>query len=230
MYSIINAPVRSYPYPHFYTENVFPEGFYREIISSLPQDDDFQTIHDSGRIVKSKVAKPDRHIITLRDGHLDNLNDGQKAFWSSLSAMINSEQLANVALHKFLPSLKERFGDSLPTRSFQPDAILIRDGSDYKLGPHSDAPHRALVLIFYLPETEAHPELGTSIYRPKNSDFRCEGGPHHKFEDFHRVYTAPYVPNSLFGFVKTANSFHGVEPMPDQNLRRELIHYFLRTE
>jgi hypothetical protein len=40
------------------------------------------------------------------------------------------------------------------------------------------------------------------------------------------VFTAPFRPNSLFGFVKTANSFHGVEPLKEnETCRRQLLLY-----
>ena len=45
----------------------------------------------------------------------------------------------------------------------------------------------------------------------------------HSFNDFHPVFTALYAPNTVFGFFKTANSFHGVELFPDGNLERNLI-------
>jgi hypothetical protein len=41
------------------------------------------------------------------------------------------------------------------------------------------------------------------------------------------VATAPYLPNSLFGFVRTDNAFHGVEPVIDLDARRDLLLYNL---
>jgi hypothetical protein len=37
------------------------------------------------------------------------------------------------------------------------------------------------------------------------------------------VMTMPYVPNALFGFLKTNHSFHGVEAIKEQNVRRDLM-------
>jgi hypothetical protein len=33
IYQIANAPLREYPFPHFYVESAFPEGFYRSMRS-----------------------------------------------------------------------------------------------------------------------------------------------------------------------------------------------------
>ena len=40
--------------------------------------------------------------------------------------------------------------------------------------------------------------------------------------------TLPYVPNALFAFMKTPNSFHGVEPIEEPEVRRDLLLYDLR--
>ena len=62
------------------------------------------------------------------------------------------------------------------------------------------------------------------MYTPIDNNFTCEGGPHHKFHQFKLLKTAPYKPNTLFGFFKTNNSFHGVEPIKE-NIRRDLLIY-----
>lgn len=58
---------------------------------------------------------------------------------------------------------------------------------------------------------------------PKVALKTADGGPHHVRENFTRVVTAPYLPNSLFGFIRTDNAFHGVEPVTDPDARRGLL-------
>jgi len=65
--------------------------------------------------------------------------------------------------------------------------------------------------------------VGTSIFAPKDLSFRCAGGPHYPFDMFDKMVTMPFVPNSLFTFVKGDNSFHGVEPVGDPGCRRWLL-------
>lgn len=38
----------------------------------------------------------------------------------------------------------------------------------------------------------------------------------------------PYRPNTVFGFLKTDRSFHGVEPLPDPNTCRHILGYDIR--
>lgn len=167
-------------------------------------------------------------MIPLDREQVDPMPENLQSFWRELAAILQGQKLGEALMGKFRPFLEQRFGDKLGSTSFSSDILLIRDHGDYSLGPHSDAPHRVLVLIIYLPKDDAHPELGTSIYVPKEPGFVCQGGPHYPFEPFNRIFTAPYKPNSALCFLKTSNSFHGVEPLADKSLECNLIHFFIR--
>ena len=77
------------------------------------------------------------------------------------------------------------------------------------------------------PSDENLKPLGTSVYKPKDPDFKCRGINHHGFGGFEKVFTAPFIPNSLFGFVKSDISFHGVERIHEQNIQRKLLNYIV---
>jgi hypothetical protein len=87
---------------------------------------------------------------------------------------------------------------------------LCRDFPGYSIGPHTDGTEKSSILI-YLAKDESQPHLGTSIYVPKRKGFMCNGKKHHKFDDFEKVKTVPYLPNTGFGFIRCGWSFHGVE-------------------
>lgn len=101
---------------------------------------------------------------------------------------------------------------------------LIRDHEGYKIGPHTDSPHKIVSLLFYLPATDDYADFGTSVYVPNDPSFKCAGGPHYPFEPFDKVTTAPYRANSCFGFWKTDRSFHGVEPLTVE-FNRDILLY-----
>jgi hypothetical protein len=67
--------------------------------------------------------------------------------------------------------------------------------------------------------------LGTSIYAARDTSFRCEGTHHHSYSGFKRVASMPYVPNALFAFFKTDYSFHGVDPITEGDVERNLLLY-----
>ena len=124
-------------------------------------------------------------------------------------------------LEKFEPYIIHRFGN-IP--ELHAETLYTYDRSTYALGPHTDSVKKVLTLLIYLPEDASLSHLGTSMYTPLDPTFTCDGGPHHKFHRFKLLKTAQYKPNSLFGFFKTNNSFHGVEPIKE-NIRRDLLIY-----
>ena len=103
----------------------------------------------------------------------------------------------------------------------------MRDRAGYSIGPHTDSPRRLLTMMVYLPEDREHTHLGTSVYRPLEDGRVCAGEAHHAFDGFEVVKTAPYLPNSAFGFMKTDNSFHGVSAMAD-DYERDTLAYIVK--
>jgi hypothetical protein len=108
------------------------------------------------------------------------------------------------------------------------ELLLVRDRSRYSLGPHTDKPAKVISVLFYLPADERLARHGTSIYLPKEEGFTADGGAHLPFEGFERLATMPFVPNSVFAFAKTSASFHGVEPIAEEGVERNLLLYDLR--
>src|SRR5690606_19753066 len=115
------------------------------------------------------------------------------------------------------PLINERFRGQISNLEVSPTAELFSDRTNYFIGPHTDHPTRLLNMFFYLPEDDSREHLGTSFYVPNDPTFTCKGGPHYKFKDFTRVFTAPYKRNKLAIFFKNDRSFHGVEPVEEKN-------------
>jgi hypothetical protein len=114
---------------------------------------------------------------------------------------------------KFAGPLRQRYGrDSLDVRiRFE----LQRDRAGFAIGPHTDAPHKVFTGLFYLPQDHSQKELGTSIFLPKQRDFANERGQQFPFELFEEHARMPFIPNSMFMFMKTHNSFHGRYEIPE---------------
>jgi hypothetical protein len=110
--------------------------------------------------------------------------------------------------------------------SLKDECLLIRDVAGYHIGPHTDSPQKVITVLFYLPSDESLVGAGTSIYVPRDSSFTCEGGPHYEAKDFVINYTMPFKPNSAFAFLKSNNSFHGVEPCEGT---RDVLLYDIRA-
>ncbi len=204
-YALLNARKLNWPFPHFYATNIFPSDYYDGIQSFLRslREQDFKNSTNAG------------------SGHYAN-----RAF--ALDSVIpgcefmQSVDFLRVVMSIFQKEAAERFTNE--QISLSRDIRLIRDSKEYKIGPHTDAKWKLISLLFYLPKDERYSEFGTSLFVPRDPAFVCEGGPHHGFEGFKKVWTAPFIPNSCLGFWKTNHSFHGVEPIPIE-IRRDVLLY-----
>ncbi len=208
---------------------MFPQAFYQEILGHLPPLDVYQPIAEGGRVIHpdTEAASPElyeeRFVILMKAKALDRFDPSQRAFWGDLLSWFKSERFLSTALGIFGPHLQRRFENMAEPPLLRADVQLVRDFTNYSLGPHTDDPKKVMVLLFYLAPSADYPHLGTSIYLPKDPEFRCQGGPHYPHDEFERVATMAYAPNSVLGFLKTSNSFHGVEPVEDENVCRDLI-------
>jgi hypothetical protein len=221
-YKVANAPVLPFPFPHMVVDDVFPRDFYRTLLTHLPAREAMTSPKALGRVGK---GYPDtRFVLPLDAQHLGNLPAAAQDFWTEVARWMLSEAFANLMMNKFAKVVQERISGSAP-KALRHEAMLVQDYSSYSLGPHTDRKAKVLSLLFYLPADDARPHLGTSLYAPRDAEFRCPGGPHYRHEDFFRIYTMSYRPNTMFAFPKTDYSFHGVERLTDADVRRDLLLY-----
>jgi hypothetical protein len=227
LYQIANAPMREYPYAHIYVENVFPDEFYAALRVNWPDASSLISLADTGRVPKG--AYRERFIMPFTPEEIDKLNAERRPFWKEFAEWLITQRFLTAMIDKFEPYVKERFGDKIYQCGFKADALIVRDLTNFNIGPHTDAPHRLLSMLFYCPDDDALNHLGTSIYVPRDPQFRCEGGPHYPHQLFHKIRTMEYKPNSLFAFIKNDRSFHGVEPIGEPDVLRDILLYDVRV-
>jgi hypothetical protein len=227
LYRILNAPICEYPYPHIYVENVFPEAFYTELRRNWPDAGAFVPLGDTGRVPRG--AYPERFVIPITEEGVGTLAPERRPFWMEFGQWFTDQRFCMSMIRKFERQVYERLGDDITRCHYGADALAVRDHTNYSIGPHTDAPHRLVTMLFYCPEDDSHPHLGTTIYWPLKDDFRCRGGPHYPFDRFKAITTMPYKRNSLFAFFKDERSFHGVAPIPDRDIVRDLMLYDVRV-
>ena len=227
IYRVANAPIHMYPYPHILVHDVFPEDYYRALRQHLPPAGAYKSLKAMGRVGS---GYPDtRVVLPLTPEDVAALAEPYRSFWNETAKWLLGGSFGHVVLQKFSPLLAQRFGDA-SAMQYRHEALVIQDRTDYVLGPHTDSPSKVLSFLFYLPPDDSMPHLGTSMYLPKSASFACPGGPHHGFDAFNRLLTMPYVPNTLFAFMKTDNAFHGVEPIAERNVERALMLYDIRVD
>lgn len=224
---IAEAPIQRLPSPYFYIEGIFPDDYYAELLASFPDDDDYVCLADTGRVRGD--AFRERFVFLLKDAGIDALPAAKRAFWKDMQRWFLGEPMFRALIAKFAAAAAKRFAGRLDSVNLTSEVLVVRDRSNYSIGPHTDAPHRFLSLLFYCPPDDSMAHLGTSLYLPKDRGFTCPGGPHHDFNRFVRAETMPYLPNTLFGFLKTDHSFHGVDPITEPDVRRDVILYDIRV-
>lgn len=218
-YRVGNAPFNMFPYPHFYLQDVFPADFYRELQGKLPDPQAMVPIEKA----RGLKGYDERFVLDLGKKGTAVLPEDKREFWSAIHDwMVVQGRFGTLVFEKFKPFIQQRFAGRTDLQ-FYSEALLVQDITNYKLGPHTDAPRKVVTMLFYLPADDSQAHMGTSLYLPNDPAFRCPGGPHYDRDAFARLHTNPFLPNSMFAFFKTDNSFHGVEPVGDPDTRRWLL-------
>lgn len=218
-----DAKVESDPFPHYFLEGVFPDDYYREMLRNLPASDVYDNLYEVTDLKLDHFRHRDQR--DMDHGWTDRLPTAQKSFWNEFNSWFMSDELAHAVLASF-PR------ESWPEVSVESQFIRHRAG--YFLGPHSDLYTKLVVVLLYLAPDNRAEHLGTSLYRPKQPGFSCPHSKHYAFEDFIRVKTAPYRPNSMLAFVRSDISFHGLEPLSEQDVDRtagrDVIQYVIHDK
>lgn len=215
---IATAAVLTEPFAHCVIDGVFPEEFYESIIDHWPQEESWRPLSESGRVSAGDYQQ--RQVVLMnRDGYA-RLDPERCAFWE--------QEVGGWLLgERFRTGVLQKFGQ--PASRSSGDALIVSDRTTYAIGPHTDAPHRLVSLLFYLPEDATFSRFGTAFYTPLDPQFRCPGGPHHPFQRFRRVKTVEFLPNRLVVFPKSDRCFHGVERIDLPGIDRRLLIYNVRS-
>jgi hypothetical protein len=211
------APVRAEPFEHCIVDEVFPAEFFEAIVDHWPQEESWQPLSESGRVSAGSYAA--RLVVLMNPAGYARLDPDARAFWTQVGDWLLGPRFRAAVLQKF--GMREEAAAS--------DALIVSDRTTYAIGPHTDAPHRRVSLLFYLPEDATFRRFGTSLYQPLDPSFRCHGGPHHDFRRFRRVATMDFLPNRLVAFPKSDRCFHGVEPVDLPGIDRRLLIYNVRA-
>lgn len=213
--------VDSDPFPHYFVEHVFPDDYYRELLRHLPPNDVYENLYEVTDLKLDHFRHRDQR--DMDHGWTDKLRGEQRVFWSSFNQWFMGEELARAVMQSF----------ALEMPAVLVESQFIRHRAGYFLGPHSDLYTKLVVLLLYLAPDNKAEHLGTSLYRPKRAGFSCPDSKHYPFEDFIRVKTLPYRPNSLLAFVRSDISFHGLEPLSEQDVAtegRDVIQYVIHDK
>ena len=224
-YKIGNTSINNFPFPHIFIKDVFPNDFYSRIQENLPNNNSMTSLPDLYPEQPGFMNYKERFAIDFKKiESINKIEKHKQDFWKDIGELFMKGEFANFLRTKFQYYLDMRF-KLISDLSFQSECLLINDKKNYSLGPHTDSPKKVISLLIYLPKDMEQKQNGTSLYIPKDPNFisnNKEYG-HFSHEQFHKVITMPFVPNSAFCFIKTNNSFHGVEKMVMEETDRWLL-------
>ncbi len=223
-----DARVLHDPYPHFCLDNIFPDEYYQLLLKNLPASGSYENLYEVTTLKLDHFRHRDQR--DMNPGWTNDLPAEQKKFWEDFDSWFLGDDLARPVLQTFTDQMRARFGAQNDWPSVSVESQLIRHRPGYFLGPHSDLHTKLVVLLIYLAPDNSTAHLGTSLYRPKDPNFTCPNSTHYDFADFIKVKTAAYKPNSLLAFFRSDVSFHGLEPLSEDDVQtngRDLIQYVL---
>lgn len=209
------------PFPYVYIDNIFPQDFYEKLLEMKPSKQQMKSIAETGRTTKHYQ---NRMSFEFDDEFIASLSGRQRCFVVGLRSWLLGEAVLTSLLTLFHAGIKaQRIKKLVPSTR----ALFMKDCRGYAIAPHTDVPLRLISAVIYIPSDSNHSHLGTSVYQPIDQQFTCSGEKHHQFDGFKSVDRMPYRPNSAIFFLKTHNSFHGVEPM-NEDYERDSICYMVR--
>ena len=225
-YKFGNSSILTFPFPHLYVENIFSDDFYSKIHENLLDPSEMISLADLYSDNPLMSVYKDRMVMDFdKKESMLKVGKNKQKFWTSFYENF-CPNFSNILRAKFKKFLDIRFAH-LKNLSYTHTLQVVNDKKNYSLGPHTDQPSKVISLLIYLPKNRTQISTGTSIYMPKDpSKINPElQHLHYPREDFYNVITMPYAPNSAFCFIKTNNSFHGVEKLEMEDTDRWSLQY-----
>jgi len=221
---ITNSEINTAPFPYMVVDEIFPKDYYQRMLDMFPLEAVLEPLVETGRVTAG--YNKERLVALFNDETLERMDPERRGFWMEFGKFMYSPEFIDLVTRRFLPWCANRLGmlyERYGRVRLGSDAMLVRDRTDYAIGPHTDGKHRLISFLFYMPRDLEYQDLGTSLYRHKDPEFFCKGGPHYEFKNFDYQSTVNFIPNRLLTFVRTGRSFHGVEQITRPNVDRRLL-------
>ncbi len=209
-----SAKISDQPYPHFYVKDIFSKDVYEMIQRLMPDDAEF---HEN----KRKQTTQGRKHLKLDEANLIKLDKEKEIFWGTIAEALKSNKFSNRVKTFLDKHLQKRYGTANIETVTRLE--LLRDRAEFEIPPHTDSGYKAITIFIYLPADKNLKQYGTSIYIPKEIGFKDEESTRYPYDQFYELKRAAFLPNSLFGFMKTDNSFHGRPPLNGLKVNRNSL-------
>lgn len=227
VYNKLFNKIEKKPYPHSVIDNVFPNDFYKQIISNLPNDEKYSQINDKTYNNRLRIWLGHEKMNELCkcnqcESGKNDYKIRKEQFWKEFLNWFMSEDMMNRWIKKYEKYIKKKL-PNYNKYKFHMNAVLNRDFINYQIGPHCDSKNKIITMLLYLPETDIYLKWGTSINTPKKTlDIKKLKNGYHDFKLFNEFKTIDFLPNRLFDFGVNKKSWHSVKPIKENFIRNSL--------
>jgi hypothetical protein len=226
------------PFCFFYIDDYLPSDLYRSLLESYPDESrytydpegkmGFRSSEDPEEVERFGTAHPEWQRLVDFFCSDDFVYDARETL---SEALVNARGLwgrkpwYNCTRRK-VPDNWLRYQLQEPVRTTYQFSLLPRDAA---IAPHTDAPRKLVSLLLYFRGAEWEDAWGggTEFCIPLDPAKARKWGPTDRipFEEFKTIDTTEFRGNRLAGFVRSANSYHGVRPVacPPGMARKALL-------
>jgi len=226
------------PFCFFYVDDYLPSDLYESLLASFPEDSrytynqegkmGFRSSEDPEAVERFAAAHPEWQRLVEFFGSDAFLYDARETL---AEALVNARALSGRkpwvnCTRREVPNNWLRYLLQEPVRTTYQFSLLPRDGA---VVPHADAPRKLVSLLLYFRDPDWMDAWGggTEFYVPLDPAKARKWGPTDRipFEEFKTIGTTEFRGNRLAGFVRSANSHHGVQPVacPTGMARKALL-------
>lgn len=220
-HTALNGDLTFLPFVHSKVPHVFREGEYLDLLRHWPDGENFQPFSNTGRVPKGPSDA--RRVFVLGGSQHDRLPYKARDFWNDFHDRVAGSKAKDVLLGRLRKYAATSDLEEIKSCGFDIDVLLMTDDAGYALPPHTDAPYKLFTFLIYCGDHVEFDGFDTVLYETEETGLLGARELHHdrrKFREFDRV---KYKSNSGFFFLRSDNSFHGVEAVPEVKLKRELI-------
>jgi len=199
---IKDVKIINQPYPHFIIDDFFPQETYLYILRNIPDESKYKPF------VKSRLIM---ELNKTSDINLKHITD-----------ILMSEEMKECLLEKYKNTMSKSIYQHGKTGYIR--GSLIKDFKGYSIKPHTDIETKIITFLIYLPNDDSLCHIGTNILIKHDIINKFD-----LVDKFDFVDKVEFLPNRLFCFLRTFNSWHSVDEIED-DICRNTINMQIHTD
>tara|TARA_X000000950_G_scaffold196918_1_gene236997 strand:- start:7291 stop:8136 length:846 start_codon:yes stop_codon:yes gene_type:complete len=214
------------PFPHTINKKIFSKKLWQEINENWPEKKFFETYADGHNRTKKCSGRFGFYIMGYSANNFFKKKGYKNKFWKNFSDFELKDNIKK-KYFLFLPYFRKRFEEVYDKVELQSFAVLVYTNKQIKVKVHTENPSILMSGLIYK-NTNLHTNSGTTLYKAIKEQ-KDSGVKFLNSSNFKIFKTIPFKNNHELCFIKTNNSFHGVEKtFIENNQERCSINWHLR--